>query len=203
VKVVIVDYGMGNIESVKGALKYLGVDKIILSNKLEDIRSADKLILPGVGSFPSAMKNIKNFALIEPLKAEVNDFKKPILGICLGMQLMCKSSNEGIKTEGLGFIDGDVEGFLDTKLNTLHVGFDQVKKNDNSRLLHNLDETADFYFVHSYKVLSNSDIGQSMCDYGGDFIACYEKDNIAGVQFHPELSQSNGMKLISNFIEYF
>ena len=202
-KVVIVDYGMGNIESVKGALSYLGINNIVLSNSKEEIESADKLILPGVGSFPSAMENIRKLNLHELLISEVIEFKKPILGICLGMQLMCKSSTEVRETLGLGLINASVEKFSNSALNSDLVVFPQVIKNDNSRLLSDLDTSADFYFVHSYKVSSESNIVKSICNYGSNFIASFESDNIAGVQFHPELSQSNGMKVISNFIEYF
>jgi glutamine amidotransferase len=202
-KIVIIDYGMGNIKSIIGALKYLGVRKIIVSDKLSDISSADKLILPGVGSFSVAMNHIKRLNIDKYLIEAVLVKNKPILGICLGMQLMCKSSSEGGINMGLGFINGTVQRLDESNFKVPHIGFNQVSFNKNSKLFNDLNNLSDFYFVHSFKVISDNEINQSICDYGGKFIASYEKDNIAGVQFHPELSQTHGLKLLSNFIKYF
>ena len=131
--------------------------------------------------------------------------KKPILGICLGMQLMGNSSTEGGKKDGLGFIDADVNLFRDNAIKIPHVGYNQVNFRENTLLYRGLNKEldSDFYFVHSYAMKSKQNIGQSMCSYGDEFIASYENDNIAGVQFHPELSQKSGLKLINNFIENF
>ncbi len=202
-KIVIIDYGKGNIKSIIGALKYLGVRKIIVSDKLSDISSADKLILPGVGSFSVAMNHIKRLNIDKYLIEAVLVKNKPILGICLGMQLMCKSSSEGGINMGLGFINGTVQRLDESNFKVPHIGFNQVSFNKNSKLFNDLNNLSDFYFVHSFKVISDNEINQSICDYGGKFIASYEKDNIAGVQFHPELSQTHGLKLLSNFIKYF
>ena len=202
-KIVIIDYGMGNIKSIVGALKYLNVDDIVLSNNLEDIKSADKLILPGVGSFAKAMFNIKKLNLEKILHQVVIEEKKPILGVCLGMQLMSKCSDEDGVTDGLGFVDAVVEKFDVKDLKVPHVGFNQVLISDDSKLYSELLNLSDFYFLHSYQMQTDKDINQSTCDYGSEFVVSYEVDNIVGVQFHPELSQTNGLKLLENFIKNF
>jgi imidazole glycerol-phosphate synthase subunit HisH len=201
-KIVVVDYGMGNIKSIVSVLKYLEVDEISVSNNPFEIASADKLILPGVGSFAMAMSNIKKLNLDKYLKDAVIVNKKPILGICLGMQLMGGSSTEDLHSFGLGFIQGSVNRFSAPSLKIPHIGFNQVKVNNNLKLFRGIDNVSDFYFVHSYKMMSEYDINQSICHYGNDFVSSYEVGNIAGVQFHPELSQTNGLKLLDNFIKY-
>ena len=201
--VVIIDYGMGNLRSIIGALKYLGVENVRVSNNTKKLREADKLILPGVGSFSMAMRNIKTLKLDQYLKYEVLEKKKPVLGICLGMQLMGKSSTEDELSFGLGFINSKVEMFPDMSIKVPHVGFNQVRVNKESILFDGIEDLSDFYFVHSYQMTSENDINQSLCEYGDNFIASYEVDNITGVQFHPELSQTNGLKLIKNFLDKF
>jgi glutamine amidotransferase len=201
-KVAIIDYGMGNIKSIVGALKYLKVENISVTNNIQSIAISDKLILPGVGSFSKAMENIKKLNIDKNLKSAVDD-GKPILGICLGMQLMGESSIENGYHDGLGFVRGSVHKFTKNNLKVPHIGFNQVDYPKNSKLFRGIDNYSDFYFVHSFKMISDSNINQSVCHYGEDFIASYEKDNIAGVQFHPELSQVNGLKLLNNFINLF
>ena len=200
-KIVIIDYGMGNIKSIISALKYIGVDEIVVSNQLSDISSADKIILPGVGSFARAMENIKKLNLDIYLKEAVIVERKPILGICLGMQLMGINSEEEGFNNGLGFISGKVTRFNLKGLKVPHVGFNQVIFRNNSKLYEGLDNLSDFYFTHSFQMQSNEDINQATCSYGNEFIVSYELDNIVGVQFHPELSQTNGLKLFDNFIK--
>jgi len=202
-KVAIVDYEMGNIKSIKSALKYLNVEEIVLSNKFNDIKSADKLILPGVGSFSRAMKNIKQLNLDKILYQAVVKERKPILGICLGMQLMSQSSEEGGFSDGLKFIDSNVKKFNLKNLKVPHVGFNQVEFHKDYKLYKGLDNLSDFYFTHSYQMQSDQNINQSLCEYGDKFIVSYEVENITGVQFHPELSQTNGLKLLENFIKNF
>ena len=202
-KVAIVDYEMGNIKSIKSALKYLNVEEIVLSNKFNDIKSADKLILPGVGSFSKAMKNIKQLNLDKILYQVVVKERKPILGICLGMQLMSQSSEEGGFSDGLKFIDSNVKKFNLKNLKVPHVGFNQVEFHKDYKLYKGLDNLSDFYFTHSYQMQSDQNINQSLCEYGDKFIVSYEVENITGVQFHPELSQTNGLKLLENFIKNF
>ena len=202
-KIVIVDYGMGNIRSITSTLKYLGIEEVVISSNFEELKSADKLILPGVGAYNIAMKQIKAQKLDLSLQQLVLKEKKPVLGICLGMQLMGMSSTEDGFSEGLKFIDGDVRIFDNKDLKIPHVGFNQVYFNPRSRLFDGLLDYSDFYFTHSYKMESKNEINQSYCSYGNNFIASFEVENIAGVQFHPELSQNNGLKLLDNFIKNF
>lgn len=202
-KLVIVDYGMGNIRSIKSSLNYIGVQEVILSSKYEVLKSADKLILPGVGSFGKAMRMIKERNLDKSIYDIVIKDNKPLLGICLGMQLLGKSSTEDGENLGLGFINADIKRFSIKDLKIPHVGFNQVYAVNDSRLFCGLPPFSDFYFTHSYRMTSNIDINQSYCDYGEKFIAAFENKNIAGVQFHPELSQFNGLSLLKNFINKF
>ncbi len=202
-KVAIINYGMGNLKSVTGALQYIGVQNIIVSSNLKELMSVDKLVLPGVGSFSKAMQTIKDLHLDEYLHSLIFDYKKPILGICLGMQLMGTSSTEHGNHVGLGFIPGTINQFDASQIRVPHVGFNQVLVNPASRLYQGLTGLTDFYFTHSFKMNSSKSISQCYCDYGGDFIASYEIGNIVGVQFHPELSQSNGLRMLKNFIEHF
>ena len=196
----IVDYGMGNIRSIVSALKYVGVDTVIVTADYETLKRSDKLILPGVGAFEKAIARIKDRNIDKYLEEVVLKDKKPILGICLGMQLLGISSEENGHYAGLGFIKGEVKRFDDTSVSVPHVGFNQVKVNPRLKLYKGFTAVSDFYFTHSYRMLSNSNINQCLCNYGEDFVASYELDNVAGVQFHPELSQHNGLVLLKNFI---
>ncbi len=202
-KVVIVNYGMGNIHSVQSAIKYLGY-RSEYTNDPRDIINADKIILPGVGSFRIAMENISKSNIDLSLRDAVLSKQIPILGICLGMQLLGSSSTEDGITEGLGFFPGIVERFTSNSISNLkvpHVGFNNINLPNNSKLYNNIPESPDFYFVHSYKMKTNINEGVAICNYGEDFVASFEFDNIYGTQFHPEKSQKNGLNLLSNFIE--
>lgn len=200
-KVVIVDYGMGNIMSITSTLNYIGIHDIELASDYDTLKKADKLILPGVGSFGKAMCQIKAKAIDAILSDLAIDNKKPLLGICLGMQLLGMSSTEDGINNGLGFVPGKVIKFENSDIKVPHVGFNQVVVNRYGKLYESIQDMADFYFTHSYKMTSEAKINQSICHYGGEFIASFEFGNIAGVQFHPELSQSNGIKLLKNFIQ--
>jgi glutamine amidotransferase len=202
-KITIVDYGMGNIKSITSTLNYLGVHDVILTNKHEDINNSDKIILPGVGSYRIAMNQIRENKIDKILFDNVIINKKPILGICLGMQLLGISSTEDGNTDGLKFVNGIVSRFDDLTLKIPHVGFNQVNYNSNNILYKGLNKSPDFYFTHSFKMLTEDNINQSLTNYGIDFVSSFEFNNIAGVQFHPELSQGNGLKLLNNFIKYF
>ena len=201
-RLVIIDYSMGNIQSVLGTLKFLNVDNVIVSHLPSDIEKADKLILPGVGSFAAAMQTIKYLEIDKCLKDVVMGDGKSILGICLGMQLMCESSEEDGFSKGLSFVPGHIKRFKGRQLKVPHVGFNQVSFG-HSKLYKGLDNKSDFYFTHSFRLQTDLYIGQATCEYGELFVASYERDNIAGVQFHPELSQTNGLTLLKNFIEVF
>jgi glutamine amidotransferase len=202
-KIVIVDYGMGNIKSITSSINYLGVEDVVLSSDFEIMKRADKLILPGVGSFGKAIARIRDRGIDKHLFKLVVEDEKPLLGICLGMQLMGKCSDEDGNNTGLGLVDGTVKKFDQSSLKVPHVGFNQVQPHSNSKLFSGISGDPDFYFTHSYRMLEDNGIKSSICNYGGDFVAAFEHNNIAGVQFHPELSQGNGLKLIKNFIEKF
>jgi glutamine amidotransferase len=150
-----------------------------------------------------ASSKIEDLGLFSILDDVVLKNKKPIMGICLGMQLIGLSSTEGKFSKGLGYVNGSCERFIDKGLKIPHVGYNQVQINSNSKLFKGLSNNSDFYFTHSYKMTCDTEIGQSMCAYGSDFVASFELDHITGVQFHPELSQKNGLKLLKNFIDLF
>jgi len=202
-KIAIVDYGMGNIRSISSALKYIGCHDIIVSADEKELTNSDKIILPGVGSFGTAMQLIKEKNLDLILGELVINRKKPVLGICLGMQLLGLSSSEDGFFRGLGFIDGVVEGFNQANVVTPHVGYNQVLIKQPLRLYRDMGDILDFYFVHSYKMHCVSNIGQNLCQYDEGFIASFEYENIAGTQFHPELSQIHGLTVMRNFLELF
>ena len=201
--IVIIDYGMGNIWSVKSAINYVG-SKVDISDNPEVISKASHLILPGVGSFRKAMHNIRHLGIEEAIKSAVIEKGVKILGICLGMHLMGSQSTEDGIAQGLGLIANKVERFNNTKNSTLkvpHVGFNTVEFSQNKGLFSNLPKKSDFYFVHSYRMLSeqvNGLIGE--CSYIENFLAAFEVSNVMGTQFHPEKSQTNGLQIIKNFI---
>lgn len=199
-RVAIIDYGMGNIKSITSTLKFLGVDEVLVSNNYDELKNTEKIILPGVGSFAKAMSKIIENKIDEKLFDLVKIKKKPLLGICLGMQLLCNSSTEDGISKGLALINAEVTKFEKQDIKIPHVGFNQVSKNNNSILFKNIKDNADFYFTHSYKVLTYENINQSTCNYGQPFVAAFEFENIFATQFHPELSQNNGLQLLKNFL---
>lgn len=201
-KLAIVDYGMGNIKSITSTLNFLGIDDVLLTNNYDELQYADKLILPGVGSFAKAMSKIIENNIDKKLFELVKINKKPLLGICLGMQLLCNSSTEDGFTKGLAFINANVTKFEENNLKIPHVGFNQVSKNVDSILFQEIKNDSDFYFTHSFKVLSSENINQSVCNYGQNFISAFEIDNIYATQFHPELSQKNGLQILNNFLKF-
>jgi glutamine amidotransferase len=202
--ITIVDYGMGNLWSVQSALRYLGCQTMISSDP-EKIAGAEALILPGVGSFRKAMKRLQQNGIDQAIDEAVKRKGRKILGICLGMQLMGLSSTEDGDTTGLGLINCIVEKFKPEEVGTSklpHIGFDVVRSQRDSLLFRNLQTATDFYFVHSYRMLPAGLNGvTALCEYGTDFLAAYEQDNIYSTQFHPEKSQTNGLILLKNFLE--
>jgi glutamine amidotransferase len=198
--VVIIDYGMGNLFSVKNALDAIGVESIISDNP-NDLKKADKIILPGVGAFPDGMKNLKNRGFVEVLEKEVLEKKKLFLGICLGMQLLASDGEEHKLTKGLGWIDGHVRKFnVQSDFRIPHIGWNDIFiKKENP--LFGAIKTPVFYFVHSYHIIpKDSSVVIATCNYGEEFVVAIQKDNIFGVQFHPEKSQKCGLELLKNFI---
>ncbi|MBU0458629.1 imidazole glycerol phosphate synthase subunit HisH [Patescibacteria group bacterium] len=203
--IAIVDYGLGNLRSIAKALECVGGDTVVTNNH-EEIQNADRIILPGVGAFGDGMQNLKKFKLIELLKDEVLKKKKPFWGICLGMQLLAKESEEFGSHKGLNWIDANVRKFnfpSEKKLKVPHMGWNTVNFVRNHPITSGLKNQEDFYFVHSYYVNPNDLVlPLGTCDYGVPFTACISKENIFATQFHPEKSQQKGLKMLANFIEW-
>lgn len=202
-QVVVVDYGSGNLSSVQRSIARSGY-KCKISSAVADIENSDKLILSGVGHFESAMTGLKKSGLMDVLEKAVLIDRKPILGICLGMELMAKTSEEG-NARGLGWIDADAVRFKNTgkiKYKTLHIGWNSIEVKKNSLLMKNIPDSAEFYFIHSYylNLGSESDL-LNEANYEITFPAAIEKDNIFGVQYHPEKSHQTGQQLLKNFVD--
>jgi glutamine amidotransferase len=191
-KIVIIDYGAGNIQSIKFAIKRLGYEAV-LSKDVEEISNADKVIFPGVGEAGSAMKMLKSTGL----DALIPTLKQPVLGICLGMQLMCKSSEEG-NTQGLGIFDAKAVKFND-KLKVPQIGWNQIF-NLESQLFEGVNENEYVYLVHSYYV-PDCEETIAKTEYGVEYTSAIKKDNYYGVQFHPEKSSDAGAKILENFLK--
>lgn len=198
--ITILDYNMGNLGSIFNMFKKIGFESIITNDK-EKIRQASKIILPGVGSFNHAMKNLKKTNLIPLLNKKVIEDKTPILGICLGMQILAKDSEEGT-IPGLGWIDAHVKKFAPSELPIPHMGWNYINIAKDHPLVNNMNKESRFYFVHSYYLSCNniSDI-ITETDYGARFTSSIAHKNIYGVQFHPEKSHRHGMQLLKNFAE--
>lgn len=197
--VLILDYGMGNIFSVKNALEYLGA-KVEISSNSAQISEYEYIILPGVGSFGKAMEKIKYLKIDLGIKDAVKK-KNKILGICLGFQLLCNSSSEGGNQEGLGLINDDIIKMDNNFGKVPHVGFNSIKIKNNNDLFYGVKDGSDFYFNHSYFLKNNNqNFTTSTCMNNNDFVSSYCKDNIYGTQFHPEKSQSNGLIILKNFL---
>lgn len=200
--IVIVDYGMGNLGSVLKALKYLKVDAKI-STSVADIENASKLILPGVGHFSRAMDKLRELDYVDALNKRVLDDKIPVLGICLGMQLLAKHSEEG-DSEGLGWIDASIKKFeIEDKLRwkVPQMGWNSIDIKRSNLLLDDIEQGELFYFVHSfYMTCEESEDILASTNYSGDFTSIVQKDNIFGTQFHPEKSHDQGLRLIANFV---
>lgn len=199
---VIIDYGMGNLGSIKNIIKKIGSDATI-SNDKQTILNATKLILPGVGNFKEAMINLQKLELISILNQKVLVDKTPILGICLGMQLMTSFSEEG-QSNGLNWISAKTTkfNFESDKIKVPHMGWNEISIEKESPFNQNFEKNARFYFVHSYFVTcdNNSDILHAT-NYFKKFTSAFNRGNIYGVQYHPEKSHSYGFQLIKNFID--
>lgn len=193
----IIDYGMGNLRSVQKALESIGEEAIITSDK-EQIEKSEGIILPGVGAFPDAMENLKNKGLDEALKGAVLQ-EKPILGICLGMQLLFSQGDEVRVCEGLGFLQGKIQRLYgDVKIP--HMGWNSLKIDKNCAILDDIDEGSYVYFVHSfYAEITNKENLNATSFYGMDVPAVVSDKNLFGVQFHPEKSGDVGIQMLKNF----
>ncbi|MBU6453251.1 MAG: imidazole glycerol phosphate synthase subunit HisH [Cyanobacteria bacterium REEB67] len=204
-EVAIIDYACGNIASVRNALLALGANVTITSD-ISVLKSADSLVLPGVGAFGQGMTKLAERSLVDPLRELVQQDKKPILGICLGMQMLASRGFEHGEHQGLGLIEGDVVKLTKTSeaINLPHVGWNEVIPEGSNVLLgDNNTSNKSFYFVHSYHLIPErkTDIAGT-CNHGQPFCAAIARENIFGTQFHPEKSQKEGLNLLGNFLKY-
>ena len=200
-KICIIDYGVGNLRSVINALEHTVKCSVCVSDNKKELDSSDILILPGVGSFNEAMKNLRERDLFNNLNDEVTNRKKPLMAICLGMQLVMESSEEGGRSQGFGWIPGSVSRFqVSNKYHVPHMGWDNIKVKNRNDLFEGIEQDPDFYFVHSFHVNCDEEYVIASCDYGYEFTAALQKDNIVAFQFHPERSHKNGLRLLTNYI---
>lgn len=196
-KIGIIDYGMGNLHSVKNAFEYIGCDTFISDDKAK-LSEADGLILPGVGAFPDAMKCLKQTKMDEYIVE--NAAKKPLMGICLGMQLLFDKSYEFEECDGLGLIHGEVVKIKPQGLKIPHMGWNELISKNKSPLLNGIEEKSQVYFVHSYKaVVQNAQNVVAVTEYGEEITAIVSAGNVYGCQFHPEKSEAVGLKILENF----
>lgn len=205
--IVIIDYGVGNLTSIKNMIKKAGAEAVI-SGDPGIIEKASKFILPGIGAFDHGMQHLRNAPYFDILNNRVLNEKVPVLGVCLGVQLFTEGSEEGV-LPGLGWIKGKVVKFrldkmTDSSLKVPHMGWTDVTVQKDSRLFRDMHEDPRFYFVHSYHLLCDdpSDVLVN-ADYGYNFAAGVERDNIVGTQFHPEKSHKFGLKIYENFLKYY
>lgn len=203
-QVAIIDYDLGNTYSVLNAIEFLGY-KVFVTSDYEKLKKANAIILPGVGAFEAAIKSIVRKELDKMLAELVLKEQKPLLGICLGMQLLANSSEENGFHQGLGFIEGTVKKIIPipkSKATVPHVGWNDLNIVQNSKIYVKLKDSKNFYFDHSYHFECKSQYISATCNYGGlSLVASVQKNNIFGVQFHPEKSQNNGLRLFRAFIE--
>lgn len=200
--VAVVDYGMCNLDSVRRALEEVG-GRVVVTNEAADVESADVIVLPGVGAFPDAMRHVRERDLDKVLEQQVLVEAAPFLGICLGMQLLASVGYEGQETAGLGWIDGAVRRLVATEQDRRipHAGWNEVHAAEGSPLFAGIPPGSDFYFVHSYHLACDlpSDVAATT-PYCGGFTSAVSRDNMHAVQFHPEKSQRNGLRLLQNFL---
>ncbi|MCF7916887.1 MAG: imidazole glycerol phosphate synthase subunit HisH [Candidatus Omnitrophica bacterium] len=201
---VIVDYGMGNLESVKNAILFLK-EKAIVTSSPQDLRNAKKIIFPGVGHFAKAIDELNSRKLLLPLKDKIKS-GTPFLGICLGMQLLFEKSSEAEGVSGLGVIKGEVLQFNRKDLIVPHMGWNQINKVQSQYkemdLFAGVEDQSYFYFAHSYFCKPQEDVTLATTNYGDDFVSAVWKENIWAIQFHPEKSQAKGLKVLDNFLQF-
>ena len=202
--VAVVDYGMGNLHSVRSALEFIGAEARVTRDP-EDLRAADRIVLPGVGAFGECARNLKASGMVDALDEEVRRRGKPLYGICVGLQVLMDEGLEMGVHEGLGWVHGvvrrlDVDG---SGLKLPHVGWNELDLTIDSPLFAGLPARPTFYFVHSYAAEPvDRAVLAATCDYGGSFAAALQMGNIFATQFHPEKSQDNGLRLLENFLAW-
>jgi glutamine amidotransferase len=203
-KVAIINYGMGNLGSVRRAFEDIGAEAYI-ANHPAAIYDANRIVLPGVGAFAEGMKCLGDVGWVDALHDVVTQQRKPLLGICLGMQMLASAGHEGGLSTGLGFIPGQVQR-LDTlgcKLRIPHVGWNEVSYKTNDAIFNNIPDSSDFYFVHSYAFVPENDEHLiATVPYDLDVAAVVRNGNVFGCQFHPEKSSKAGRQLLKNFMSY-
>ena len=202
--IAIVDYGMGNVRSLRNALEYLGED-VTVTDDAAELDAADRIVLPGVGAFGDAMQAIRERGLEEVLTHQAMVVKKPVLGICLGMQLFARSSHEHGEHQGLGWIDADIRRLqVQRPLKVPHVGWNNLRFAADDWLFHNVRAAeANFYFVHSFHMVCHRPADCiATVDYGGPVTAVVRAGNLVAAQCHPEKSQDNGLKLLDNWVRW-
>ncbi|MCA9590104.1 MAG: imidazole glycerol phosphate synthase subunit HisH [Myxococcales bacterium] len=201
-KIAIVNYGMGNVDSVGNALAHLGGEYFV-TNEPKRLDDAHAIVLPGVGAFGAAMDNLRRMELVPALERQVKDKGKPYLGICLGMQLLAKDSVEQGFFEGLGWLDAHVlELPPGPDVRLPHVGWNTATVKRPSPILERVTEDSHFFFDHSYHLACDESVVTSTCTYGATFVSSVQKDNVLAVQFHPEKSQRNGLKMLRAFLNF-
>jgi imidazole glycerol-phosphate synthase subunit HisH len=202
--IAIVDYGMGNLRSLMNAFEFLGED-VVVSRDVDELESADRLVLPGVGAFGDAMAAIRATGLQEPLTRLALDVRKPVLGVCLGMQLFAKSSLEHGEHEGLGWLDAEVVPLRPASpAKVPHVGWNELHFDPHDWLFKGIPaHQTDFYFVHSFHMICRDPADRAATtDHGGDVTAVVRRGNLVAAQFHPEKSQDNGLQMLRNWLDH-
>lgn len=199
--ILIIDYGMSNLGSIRRALEECGAD-VLVSNKPDDLKTCDKIVLPGVGAFGDGMKNLNERGWTKIIREEVLENKIPILGICLGMQLLASIGHEGGEFDGLDLIEGEVVKLTAQNGERIpHVGWNEIVKTKENPLFEKIKDGSDFYFVHSYYFKAkNKENVIATTSYCGEFASAVNKNNIFGTQFHPEKSIPLGFQVLKNFI---
>ncbi len=200
--IAVIDYGMGNVRSIEKALDKINAEYLITRTP-EGLDKATHILLPGVGHFELGMKNLETSGFVIALNEQVIKKKKPFLGICLGMQLLFKKSEEAPGIPGLGFIDGEVKKFKDIPYKIPHIGWNESRIKEGVKLFEGIENDTNFYFIHSYHATLSEDIPHATTDYGYDFVSAVEKGNILGTQFHPEKSQKKGLQILKNFVGHY
>jgi imidazole glycerol-phosphate synthase subunit HisH len=195
--IAVIDYGMGNLNSIQKALRKIGAESVVTDDP-EILSRATHIILPGVGFFGQGMANLATRGMIPILRHELLEMKKPCLGICLGMQLLFTTSEEGGSVAGLDFIKGRIVRFKENGLKVPHIGWNDVRANECA-ILTGIEDQSNFYFLHSYHAIPDEPVQCGYTNYGYDFVSVVGKGTLFGTQFHPEKSQKKGLQILENF----